>query len=1000
MRRNGTVLNRRHSVQVRRLLIATGLAALVVSGSVVAALADTPVTGVTLTGRVVGPDGTAVRGVSVTPQLDGGSLPAAVTGADGTYALRDLVPGSYALLVGARPDTGLLSGYYPDGRSPQVPQRLTVSTTSPQVVPDIRLQRGATVAGTVRRPDGTPVPRADVWVDLVGPGGYSFPATTDAYGRYRAIGVRDGRVTVWAGSTRNEEWGSDYSGIGTFYAGAAGTPRRTQAAQVATTAGGALTGIDIALPPRGTEPSALAMTLSPARPTFGQPVTVTVQASGAAGTPTGTIDLAANGLHDDAVLDGQGRATFTFTPDAGTDYVELTAAYDGSATYAAATGAIDFRPGAQLVETGAAPKVTSASPSTVSAAGGARVTLTGTGFDSTASVSVDGVAAKDVVVDSATSLRATVPAHVAGAAPVVVTTSTGGPSPATSLTYALEPTTLTLTTSAGSVAVGKPVTFTATVAAAAGVPAGPVRFRVDGGTAVERSTVGGVATYASSTLTAGTHTVTATFAGDGTHRSSTASVTQVVVVPPSPTVSAVWPAVLTTDGGVRVTVTGAGLSDATAVTFGGTPGTGIQVLSSTRLTVVAPARAAGAATVRVTTPAGTSTTSPSFLFVDTSDGMVSQTPQRAEFRREVAPYTPVCLQITGTNGVPVGASGVVLNVTTVSPVAPGHVIVYPDTDGNGATPAPVGSTVNFEPGADVANAAFVQLPDNGKVCYLTRSGGSAGVVLDVTGFTMPDAGIVTQPSQRLVDTRPGAYRVGSVAGPVAPRTVQTVQVRGEAGVPDDATAVILSAVVTNVTAPGNLRIFPAGQDVPVASVVNYAPGKDKATATIVGLPASGKISFYSDTNASTSSSPVQVVLDVTGYIVGDSTYTALPPKRVLDSRPGAEHVGTIPGALAARTAYQVHLPGKGGIPTDATSVVLNVAAIGPSSVGNLRVYPNRAGSTTPPAASTINYVPGRAISNLVVVALPDDGIINVYSDMFAGGEVGVAIDVVGYVPGD
>ena len=167
------------SARVRRLLVATGLAALVVAVPVVGAYAEVPATGVTVTGRVIGPDGAAVQGASVTPQLDGvGSLPAVVTGADGTYALRNLVPGSYALLVGARPDTGLMSGYYPDGGTPEVPARLTVTTAPTQVAPDTRLQRGATVAGTIRRLDGTPVPYADVWVDLVGPGGYSFPATT------------------------------------------------------------------------------------------------------------------------------------------------------------------------------------------------------------------------------------------------------------------------------------------------------------------------------------------------------------------------------------------------------------------------------------------------------------------------------------------------------------------------------------------------------------------------------------------------------------------------------------------------------------------------------------------------------------------------------------------------------------------------------------------------------------------------------------------------------
>ena len=228
---------------------------------------------------------------------------------------------------------------------------------------------------------------------------------------------------------------------------------------------------------------------------------------------------------------------------------------------------------------------------------------------------------------------------------------------------------------------------------------------------------------------------------------------------------------------------------------------------------------------------------------------------------------------------------------------------------------------------------------------------------------------------------------------MAPRTVQTVQVRGVAGVPADASAVILSAVVTNVTMPGHLRIYPAGPDVPNTSVVNYAPGKDKATATIVSLPASGKISFYSDTSL-----PVEVVLDVTGYVVGGSTYTAMPPKRVLDSRSGSGHLGPIPGALAAQTAYQVRLAGSGGIPADATSVVLNVVAIGPSAVGHLRIYPSTGASTVPPDVSSINYVPGRDIPNLVVVALPESGIVNLYSSMAPGGSVHLAVDVVGYVP--
>ncbi|WP_315095701.1 carboxypeptidase regulatory-like domain-containing protein [uncultured Cellulomonas sp.] len=952
--------------------------------------------GVTLSGRVLGPDGSPVAGANVAPISDGGLLLSATTALDGTYTLRGLRPGAYPLYVSAPLTGDLLSGYYPDGGVPTTPQKLTLTTEPVQQAPDIRLQRGATVSGTITRSDGTPVRNAGVWVELVSPTGYGASGSTDELGNYRVTGVRGGDVTVQASATDGEEWGADYSGVSTYYAPPTGTPRRSQATVLHPTAGGSLSDIDIALPPRGSATADVTMSLSPTSPAIGRPATVTAAFSGASGVPTGVVDFFGDGWRGDVVLNAQGRASFTFTPTAETQDFELHAIYSGNATYDEVWGNLVYLPG----EPSPAPNITAVSPPTVSALGGTQVTLTGTGFDPDASVTFGGLLAADVVVESATSLRATAPPHAAGVVPVVVSTGSGGPSVAATLTYAPEPTTLALTSSAPSVGPGQAVTFTATVTSAAGAPTGPVQFAVDGGTPVSVSTVAGVATYSATGLAAGSHQVTASFPGDGTYAPSSATLTQ-TVLGPGPTVSGVSPAIVTTDGAVRVTVTGTSLAGATAVTFGDTPGTGLQAVSATQVSVLAPAHAAGAVPVRVTTASGTSTTSASFLYVDASDGVVSQTPQRAVSDPAVDQGRPICVQITGTHGVPVGASGVILNVTTVHPSALGHVVVYPDTDGTGTTAPPSGSTVNFEPGADVANAAFVQLPANGAVCYYTRSAGPVGVLLDVTGFTMPDAGIVTQASRRLVDTRPGAQNVGTITGPVAPHAVQTVQVSGVAGVPADASAVILNATITGARAPGNLRVFPAGQAVPNASVVNYAAGTDKANATIVDLPASGKVSFYSDTGTPVNASPVNVILDVTGYVVGDTTYSAVTPTRVLDTRPGSNHLGPMAGALSARTVYQVRLPGSGGVPAGASAVVLNVTAIGPTGLGNLRVYPNAAGSGAPPTASTLNYVPGRDVPNLVVVAIPDDGLVNLYSDMAPGGLVHVAADVVGYVhPGE
>ena len=446
-----------------------------------------------------------------------------------------------------------------------------------------------------------------------------------------------------------------------------------------------------------------------------------------------------------------------------------------------------------------------------------------------------------------------------------------------------------------------------------------------------------------------------------------------------PIVGHVWPGVVPSDRDQRIQVWGAGLDGATSVTFGGVPGTGL-VETNGNVSVDVPRHPAGIVDVVVTTPGGTSNAVP-IEFVDTHAGVVSRVPLRIENASVYTYDRPTCLLVVGTNGVPAGASGVLLNVTVHGKGA-GHVAVYPDPGVD--VPGPAISTVNFEADREVANAAFVATGNDGSICYQVR-GANAWVIIDVTGFVMGDAGMELQTPVRLLDTRSGS-------GPVPSGTVQTVQVRGQAGVPDDAAAVILNATVTGTAGLGNLRLFPAGTPVPTASTVNYAPGKDKANLAIVPLSSSGKISFVSDAGGSTA----HVILDVAGYVTAGGAYRGATPTRVLDTRPGSGHVGAVVGPLQARTPYTIEVP-SALVPAGATSVALNVTAIGPNAYGNLRVYPS--GSATVPDASTINYILGRDIPNLVVVDLPDTGpaTVTLYSDVGPGGTVHVAADVTGFV---
>jgi fibronectin type 3 domain-containing protein len=120
--------------------------------------------------------------------------------------------------------------------------------------------------------------------------------------------------------------------------------------------------------------------------------------------------------------------------------------------------------------------------------------------------------------------------------------------------------------------------------------------------------------YADTSLSAGTtyyYVVAAVNTGGTSANSSEASVT----TPSPPTVASVSPSPGSTAGGTVVTVTGANfVSGATTVTIGGGAATNVSAASTTSLTAVTPAHAAGAATVTVSTTYGAGSLASGFTY--------------------------------------------------------------------------------------------------------------------------------------------------------------------------------------------------------------------------------------------------------------------------------------------------------------------------------------------------------------------------------------------------
>ncbi|WP_042035671.1 IPT/TIG domain-containing protein, partial [Aeromonas popoffii] len=151
-----------------------------------------------------------------------------------------------------------------------------------------------------------------------------------------------------------------------------------------------------------------------------------------------------------------------------------------------------------VVTSSAAPTLTSAAPSSGPTAGGTSVTLTGTNLTGATAVSFGGTAATGYIVNNATTITATTPAHAAGTVNVVVTTPGGSATLTNGYTYN-EP---------------APIAGPVSTTVAANSSANPITLNISGGAATS-VTVASAASHgtASASGTSITYSPTAGFSG-------------------------------------------------------------------------------------------------------------------------------------------------------------------------------------------------------------------------------------------------------------------------------------------------------------------------------------------------------------------------------------------------------------------------------------------------------------------------------------------------------
>ena len=369
------------------------------------------------------------------------------------------------------------------------------------------------------------------------------------------------------------------------------------------------------------------------------------------------------------------------------------------------------------------PAISSISPSSGAIVGGTSVTITGTNFTGATSVTFDRIVATSLNIVNSTTITCITPARSAGSVGIIVTTEDGPSGEFSSFTYITPPSITGISPLSGSTEGGTNVTITGTSFT------GVTSVTFDGLAATTINVVNNTTitciTPARSVGAVGI-IVTTLYGTSNTFSPFT------YITPPN--ITSISQLTGSTAGGTNVTITGTNFTGATLVTFGGLAATTINVVNSTTITCITPARSAGAVGIIVTTGGGPSGAFVSFTYI-TPPNITDISPSSGG----IAGGTSVT--ITGTNFT--GATSVtfgVLSATSLSIVNSTTITCITPARSAGA----VGIIVTTGGGPSDAFSSFTYISPPVITSILPLTGSTAGgTSVTITGTSFTGATLVT-----------------------------------------------------------------------------------------------------------------------------------------------------------------------------------------------------------------------------------------------------------------
>lgn len=205
---------------------------------------------------------------------------------------------------------------------------------------------------------------------------------------------------------------------------------------------------------------------------------------------------------------------------------------------------------------------------------------------------------------------------------------------------------------------------------------------------------------------------------------------------------------------------------------------------------------------------------------------------------------------------------------------------------------------------------------------------------------------------------------------------------------------ILVAGLTAVFFPG-----PAHAASPPALVAVRSAGRVAATPAESGRTVAAGVMAAAVSSHAVAGTPV-----VSPATASDAqgTFVSISPVRMLDTRPGhgtTDGVDAGIGPVLAGQPHMIQITGRGGVPTTAEAVVLNVTVTGATGSTYVKVFP----VFPAPVASTVNVLPGQTVAVAATVGLsPGDAFGQLPGQVLVtnnNGALQVIMDVTGYYLG-